>query len=57
MKRFLTGLAVVAVLVLAGRAQAAGNVVFTFTPNANEALDDNTQGKVRVFFRMFKYGQ
>lgn len=32
-----------------------GNVVFTFTPNATEALDDNVTGEVRVYFRVFDY--
>ncbi len=29
------------------------NLVFTFTPNVQEALTANTSGKVRVFFRQF----
>lgn len=28
------------------------NITFTFTPNANEATDDNTQGDVSVFLRL-----
>lgn len=31
---------------------AAHNLVVTLTPNAEEAVDDNTSGKVRLFFRV-----
>lgn len=31
---------------------SAGNVVFTFTPNSEEALDDNTAGKVTIYLRL-----
>jgi hypothetical protein len=34
---------------------AAGNIVYTFTPNLNEALDDNTAGEVRVYFRLIQW--
>jgi hypothetical protein len=31
-----------------------GSLVFTFTPDANQALDSFTAGKVRVYFRMLQ---
>jgi len=31
---------------------SAGNVVLTFTPNAEDDLMDNTAGRVRVFLRL-----
>lgn len=34
---------------------SAQNVVLTFTPNADEALADNVQGKVRLFFRLTEW--
>ena len=36
---------------------SAGQIVFTLTPNGNEALDDNTSGEVRLYFRLTKFGR
>lgn len=35
----------------------ATNIVLTFTPNLNEAVADNVQGSVRVYFRLFQFGK
>lgn len=35
---------------------SAGNLVFTVTPNAEEALSANTVGQVRMYFRLTKFG-
>jgi hypothetical protein len=34
----------------------AGSIISTITPNTQEAVDDNTSGKVRVYFKLFKFG-
>ena len=36
---------------------SAGSIVSTFTPNGNEALADNTSGKVRVLFKLIEWGK
>jgi hypothetical protein len=36
---------------------AAGNLVFTFTPDANQSVSQFTAGQVRVYFRMFEFGR
>lgn len=36
---------------------AANNIIFTFTPNAEEALSANTVGSVKVYFRILKGGK
>jgi hypothetical protein len=33
---------------------SAGNIVFTFTPNSEESLSENTAGSVRVFFKLIE---
>jgi hypothetical protein len=33
---------------------SAGSLVFTFTPNAEEAVSENTKGEVEVFFRLIQ---
>lgn len=35
----------------------ATNLLVTLTPNVNEALDDNTSGKVRLYFRLMEFGR
>jgi hypothetical protein len=36
---------------------SAGSLVFTLTPNAEEALSANTSGEVRMYLRLTKFGQ
>lgn len=36
---------------------AAGNIVYTFTPNLNESLSVNTKGQVRIYFKLQEFLQ
>ena len=36
---------------------SAGNLVFKFTPDANQSVSQFTAGQVRVYFRMFEFGR
>jgi len=35
---------------------AAGSIVSTLTPNAEDGMDDFTAGKVRLYFKLFTFG-